>query len=161
MTRAATRALANFGHRGGATAGFVQFEGAAAGLPHETRPPRGVSCRTAAPARPNRTKPPDHPLDARLTQTPEPRRGRWHTSMPPYGRLGAQRALRERGAYDRRGASLRTTSATAATITAAPATVTGVITSPSTSQPSTIATTGFTYAYVATLPSGAFCSSQA
>ncbi len=44
---------------------------------------------------------------------------------------------------------------------AAPRNVVPVISSSSTSQPSTIATTGFTYAYVATFEIGAFCSSHA
>ena len=42
--------------------------------------------------------------------------------------------------------SLRTASATEATMIAAPASVTGATTSSRISQPSTIATTGFTYA---------------
>ena len=44
---------------------------------------------------------------------------------------------------------------------AAPISVIGVITSSRISQPSTIATTGFTYAYVATREIGAFWSSHA
>ncbi len=43
----------------------------------------------------------------------------------------------------------------------APKSVSGVIDSLRTSQPSAIATTGFTYAYVETFEIGAFCSSQA
>ena len=44
---------------------------------------------------------------------------------------------------------------------AAPATVIGVTASSRISQPRKIATTGFTYAYVATLEIGAFWSSHA
>ncbi len=58
----------------------------------------------------------------------------------------ALQAARELASAQRRGDSVRTTSATDVTITAAPTTVTPVISSSSTSQPSTIATTGFTYA---------------
>ena len=43
----------------------------------------------------------------------------------------------------------------------APNSVSAVIGSSRISQPSAIATTGFTYAYVETFEIGAFCSSQA
>ena len=50
--------------------------------------------------------------------------------------------------------------ATEATITAAPISVSAVIFSDSTIQPRKTAITGFTYAYVETLDTGACCSSQ-
>ena len=56
---------------------------------------------------------------------------------------------------------MRITSATEATMIAAPISAMVEIDSSLIRKPRTIATTGFTYAYVETLEIGAFCSSHA
>src|SRR5687768_1883547 len=81
------------------------------------------------------------------------------TSQPVRASAGMTRpATSSREGAD--GVSLRTMNATEETITAAPPSTKAVSSSDRTNHPRNTAITGFTYAYVATLETGACCKSH-